>query len=1248
MMKSRSMVISNLLAVTLLALAMPVLGAANPLTPRLTRALAAGSAPESVRIWVQFTDKGHSEQDLPSALAAAGDQLDPRTRDRRALRGEGPLVDDGDLPLAADYLLAVQATGATLRQQSRWLNAASFQATRDQIQAIAALPCVVRLDLLGTGHTTRQDPQPEAPVGAQALLEKARDEQNLDVFHYGASYPQAQQLNLPAVHAEGLTGQGVTIALLDTGFDLGHECLQHLDVAATWDFVNGNYHVGPRSDESVYQTVYGTGTLSALAGYSPGNLIGPAHQASVILAKTEDLDSETPVEEDNWIAALEWAEQLGADIVLSSLGYIDWYDFADLDGQSTLITVAAEMAAARGVLVVNAVGDQRGNPDWPHLVPPADGRNVLAVGSIDLYNQVSYLSSPGPTADGRIKPDVMALGHGAAMALSTRSQMYYFGYGTQYASALVGGVAALLLEKNPGLNPAQIRTALRETASRAILPDNDFGWGTVNAAAAGNYWAPVITHEPLPSVEPGGGSFRVHAGISSTVGLDASNLWVSWRREGQGWNMVALEDEGEGQYGATIGAQADGTVVEYYLTAQDTAGLVSRLPAAAPTAVFSFAVATDQAGPEIMHVPLADQTPLTWPPRVFVEASDPLGVTEVSLQYSLLGQPWTGPFQLEQVGDHWEIDFPWEYGIAGPEFDYFIMARDGAEAANFTVAGPYHFALPEHLGRVLVVDDTALAKDGAQPRLPLTGTGAAGEKSADYLVQWLTEAGYLADTMPAAAVGSSSFQGYDAVLVSCGPNFNPLVHDPLRRTMLAWVDAGGRLMVEGGEVAYAAQESPGYPEIMARVLHMASYAGDDASSLRPPQELRHHPLANRPHRLPVPLRVNTSGGMDWSASDLVEAADDARVYLQTDYGSGLGVIAYDDNTCPDGGQIVYLPINLQETFAGDGRALLANTMSYLLQPEPPGSSSVTGRITLVGQDDHSGVTVTAGPNHSAVTAADGSYTITGLWGGRYIISAGPEGYAPGSRTIDLPDGADYPVNLYLLPVADVSYPDAPGLTIPDNDPEGIERTVEVAEQGELVGITVDGDISHFSVGQLVVTLTSPQGTTVTLHNRSGGLIDDLVGTWPTTLFVDGPGELGDFLGEDPRGQWTFHVSDRQFGALGTLNSWSLNLLVKAGSYAPADQDLVPATRLLGNLPNPFNPRTEIAFELAAAGQVKVDIYDIRGRLVRTLERGSYPAGRHTVVWDGRDNHGAEPASGIYFCRFRSGRQAQVLKMTLVR
>ena len=129
------------------------------------------------------------------------------------------------------------------------------------------------------------------------------------------------------------------------------------------------------------------------------------------------------------------------------------------------------------------------------------------------------------------------------------------------------------------------------------------------------------------------------------------------------------------------------------------------------------------------------------------------------------------------------------------------------------------------------------------------------------------------------------------------------------------------------------------------------------------------------------------------------------------------------------------------------------------------------------------------------------------------MSADAQGFAPDTRAVDLPDYVAYPdINLYLVPVLEVSYPDAPGVSIPDNDPEGLTRTQYVTEAGELVGIDIDGDITHFSIGQLVITLTSPAGTTVTLHNRSGGTVDDLVGNWPANLFVDGPGDLADFLG----------------------------------------------------------------------------------------------------------------------------------------
>jgi serine protease AprX len=1241
------------LTLLLLMLAVAGVGHAQPDPAKLTPGLTAEiTAQKDLPVWVHFSDKGLSGAELESALAGTSARLQDKVRLRRAKSMTGQLlVDQADLPLSADYLAAVTATGARQRQVSRWLNAASFTASSEQIERISRLPFVTRIDLVGGGRPSRTMPQDSPPAVAEAIIAAARADKNLDVYRYGASYPGLTQANLPAAHAAGLTGHGVTVALLDTGFELDHECFQDLDVVDTWDFVNGDSDVGNGHDEDPNQALYGTGSLSILAGYSPNNLIGAAYGASVILAKTEDLDSETPVEEDNWIAAVEWAEGLGADIISSSLGYIDWYDFSQLDGHTTRITVAAEMAASRGVLVVNSSGDQRSNPEWSHIVPPADGRNVLAVGSIDLFNQVYFNCSPGPTADGRIKPNVMALGVGTAMAMYRTQDLYSFGYGTSYAMAMVAGAAALILEKSPNLNPSQIIEAFQETASRAILPDNDYGWGTINTLAAASYWAPVITHDPLPSVEPGSGSFLVQADITSTAGLDTDNIWIAWRRAGSSWNMTPLTHEQGAAFAGTIPAQPGGVVIEYYLMAQDLNGLSGRSPQGAPQALHTFSVATDTEGPQVFHLPLGDQGVDSWAPVLRAEATDNLGVASLSVRYWIHGGPPQGPFPMEKVGDHWELPFPWPYPVIPDlKFYYMITAQDTAEVPNFTILGTYTFSVVQSKGKVLVVDDRDNTKAAGDGRRAHSEPDSAPDKSANDLALWLTEAGFECDVIQGDAVGSSSFQGYDAVLISCGANFHPLGYTELRRTMERWAENGGKIMVEGGEVAYASSENPGYPEIMEKVLHIDSYQGENASTLRPPEELRLHPLVQRPNLLPVPLIINDSNGNDWGATDLVLVADDAFVAMQAGFGSTRGgIIAHDENTCPDAGQTIYLPFNLAKLVEQDARLVLDNAMSYLLFNEPPGSSSISGRVTLVGETDHSGVTVFAGPDHSAITAADGSYTIEGLWGGSYLVTADAEGFAPDTRTVDLVDEMNYPsVNLYLMPVVEVTYPDAPAAPIPDNDSQGVSRAVTVAEEGEVFGVSIDCDISHFSVGQLVITLTSPAGTSVTLHNRTGGTQDDLVGTWPSTLFVDGPGTLEDFLGEEAQGPWTLKVVDAQFGATGTLNSWALNLQIKTGSFAPVEDVPGPATRLLGNSPNPFNPRTEISFELAAAGQVQVDIYDVKGRLVQSLARGIFPAGRHTLKWSGKDDRGADQASGVYFCRFRSSDVAQVQKMMLVR
>jgi subtilisin family serine protease len=449
---------------------------------------AHSPADSTVKAWVYFKDKG---SDDPAVLKQTAQEmriaLSPRAIQRRAkTRGTADPVDIEDLPVFAAYVDAVRPHITNLRTESRWLNAISVEASPECLTRIAALDCVRAVDIIRgfkrNEPTDTLEAGPAAPTAAvpPSLLPPLKT-------IYGPSYRQIEQIRVRSLHEMGLTGRGVLVGMLDVGFRKTHEAFRSAHLIAERDFVMKDNDVQRDwNNPADYSDAHGTATWSLLGGYAPGKIIGPAFGADFVLAKTEDDRSETPIEEDYWAAAIEWAEGYGVDVVSSSLGYTDWYQFKDMDGRTAVTTKAANRATTLGVVIVNAAGNERRNA-WAHIIAPADGFDVIAVGAVDANGYLASFSSPGPTADGRIKPEVCAMGVWTIVAASgatTGDAYYQWGSGTSYATPLVAGTVALLLEAHPTWTVAQVRDALMSTASRASSPGNDYGWGIINAAAA--------------------------------------------------------------------------------------------------------------------------------------------------------------------------------------------------------------------------------------------------------------------------------------------------------------------------------------------------------------------------------------------------------------------------------------------------------------------------------------------------------------------------------------------------------------------------------------------------------------------------------------------------------------------------------------------------------------------------------------------------------------------------------------------
>ena len=288
----------------------------------------------------------------------------------------------------------------------------------------------------------------------------------------------------------------MVIGVLDTGFNRVHEAFNNparpLRVIAEWDFINNDGNTGIQAGDNSEQHKHGTWILGTMGAYLPGSMVGAAYDAEFILCKTEDVPTETPIEEDYYVAGLEFIESHGGDVATSSLGYIDWYTQADLNGNTAVTTVAVNVATANGVVCCTAAGNagHDADPTTSTIGAPADAYNVITCGAVNVTGGIIGFSSSGPTADGRLKPELMACGLSTVTVNSTSVTGLSGVSGTSLSTPLIAAAAACILQARSDYGVAEIREALFATASRSdaagLHPDPLFieGHGIMRAYEA--------------------------------------------------------------------------------------------------------------------------------------------------------------------------------------------------------------------------------------------------------------------------------------------------------------------------------------------------------------------------------------------------------------------------------------------------------------------------------------------------------------------------------------------------------------------------------------------------------------------------------------------------------------------------------------------------------------------------------------------------------------------------------------------
>lgn len=452
------------------------------------------------KYWIYFKDKdSHKNYENPETL------LSKNALERRKV--QGILIDYYDIPVNDSYVKQLSALGCKIVNTSKWLNAVSIITNLSIEELKQRCSFIEKITPVKSYIPSDEKPLPAqpAPINTESDFFKTAS-----VIDYGQATTQNRMLKIDCLHDKGYTGKNVIIAILDGGF-IDADTIMVFDSARVQNRIIGAYDFAVNDSFPYKFDKHGTAVLSVIAANIPGQMVGMAPHAKFLLARTLTDTFDTHTDEDNWIRAMEWADSMGADVINTSLGYSNYfgggdtnYTYADMNGNTTIITKGADIAANKGIIVIASAGNQ-GNKTWKYISAPCDGDSVLCVGAVNNIKLRSSFSSYGPSYDSRIKPEVMAMGEAIKVIWPGTSGITSMN-GTSFSAPLIAGLAACLKQKHPGSTNMEIINAIIKSADRYSNPNTAYGYGIPNACTADL----LLTTIPEASTDLYSGAFQIY------------------------------------------------------------------------------------------------------------------------------------------------------------------------------------------------------------------------------------------------------------------------------------------------------------------------------------------------------------------------------------------------------------------------------------------------------------------------------------------------------------------------------------------------------------------------------------------------------------------------------------------------------------------------------------------------------------------------------------------------------------------